>query len=129
MKNGEVLNLYQTIQGLIQDKDLRFNIQVGYALLKNKAILEDEAKIIYEARHNIIEQYGKIEDGVYKVPQEKIDEANLKIQELMEIENEIGEKLKIISFDQIEENLRLDQIEGLMPILNESIITGPPILV
>ena len=46
----------------------------------------------------------------------------------MEIENEIGEKLKRISFDQIEENLRLDQIEGLMPILNEPLTTSPPIL-
>lgn len=129
MKNGEVLNLYQTICELIQDKNLKFNIQTGYALLKDKAILEDEAKIIYEARHQILKNYGKIEDGVYKVPQEKIDEANLKIQELMNIESGIEEKLRKISFNQINENLRLEQIEGLMPILNESIITGPPILV
>ena len=129
MKNGEILNLYQTICELIQDKNLKFNIQTGYALLKDKAILEDEAKIIYEARHQILKNYGKIEDGVYKVPQEKIDEANLKIQELMNIESGIEEKLRKISFNQINENLRLEQIEGLMPILNESIITGPPILV
>lgn len=128
MKNGDVLNLYQTIQELVQDRNLKFNIQVGYTLLKNKAILENEAKIIYEARCQILEEYGQLEGNVYKIPSEKIDEANLKIQELMEIENEIGEKLKIISFDQIEENLRLDQIEGLMPILNEPLTTSPPIL-
>lgn len=131
MKNGEVLSLYETLVELSKNKDLKLKVKIGYALAKNKSVLQEQARIIDDLRRNLIIEYGhRQEDGNYIIPKDKIDEVNLKINELMEIDSGIDEvKILKIPIDEIEEeSLSLEQIEGLMPILLIPIMTGPPII-
>jgi len=89
MKNGEILTLYETLNRLTENKDLKFNVSVGYILAKNKAKIKQEALIIYDLRRQIILEHGTIENSDIIVPKEYVNEVNQKINELMNIENDI----------------------------------------
>ena len=127
MKNGEVLELYETLQRISQNKDLKFNVKLGYAMAKNKEKLRQEATIIYNLRRDIIMEHGRVEGKDIVVPNEYIDEVNKKVNDLMEIENDVEIILvPIDAFDELE--LNMEDIEGLMRMVEPFIITGPPIL-
>ena len=127
MKNGDVLELYETLQRISQNKDLVFNVKLGYAMAKNKEKLRQEATIIYNLRRDIIMEHGRVEGKDIVVPNEYIDEVNKKVNDLMEIENDVEIILvPIDAFDELE--LNMEDIEGLMRMVEPFIITGPPIL-
>ena len=89
MKNGEVLELYETLQRISQNKDLKFSVALGYMMAKNKERLRQEAVIIYGLRRDIIMEYGRIDGKDIIVPNEYVDEVNKKVNDLMEIENDV----------------------------------------
>lgn len=125
MKNGEILTLYETLKRLTENKELKFNVMAGYILAKDKEILRQEAAIIYKMRQDIIMEHGKFEGKDIIVPTEYIDEVNQKINELMNIENNI--KLKELPVDLIENlNLNLEDIEGLSILIQPFIISNLP---
>ena len=127
MKNGEVLELYETLQRISQNKDLRFNVKLGYAMAKNKEKLRQEAAIIYNLRRDIIMEHGRIDGKDIVVPNEYVDEVNKKVNDLMEIENDVEIILvPINAFDELE--LNMEDIEGLMRMVYPFEFTGPPIL-
>jgi len=127
MKNGEILNMYETLVHITDDPTQKFNIKVSYIFAKNKEKLRPEAMLIYHARQQILLDYGtKDEDGTIIVQKENIEAVNSKINELMEIDSNIQIDLLCIS-DLEGYELRVDQVEALMPMLYEPIVTGPPI--
>ena len=127
MKNGEILTLYETLNRLTANKDLKFSIPVGYILAKNKVKLRDEATIIYDMRKKIILEHGTPDGKDILVPKEYVDDVNQKIDELMNIENDI--QLQQIPIDLIEQyELNMEDIEGLMTIIQPFEFTGPPII-
>lgn len=127
MKNGEVLELYETLQRISQNKDLKFNVKLGYAMAKNKEKLRQEAAIIYNLRRDIIMEHGKIDGKDIVVPNEYVDEVNKKVNDLMDIENDVEIILvPIDAFDDLE--LNMEDIEGLMKMVQPFGFTGPPIL-
>ena len=129
MKNGEVLELYETLQRISQNKDLKFNVKLGYAMAKNKEKLRQEAAIIYNLRRDIIMEHGKIDGKDIIVPNEYVDEVNKKVNDLMEIENDVEIILvPIDAFDDLE--LNMEDIEGLMKMvfIEPLIQTGLPII-
>ena len=113
MKNGEILELYETLQRISSNRELKFNVALGYAMAKNKERLRQEAAIIYGLRRDIIMEHGRIDGKDIVVPNEYVDEVNKKVNELMEIESDVGLILVPIDlFDGIE--LNMEDIEGLM---------------
>lgn len=127
MKNGEVLELYETLQRISQNKDLKFNVKLGYAMAKNKEKLRQEAVIIYNLRRDIIMEHGRIDDKDIIVPKEYVDEVNKKVNDLMDIENDVEIiQVPIDVFDNLE--LNMEDIEGLMRMVQPFGFTGPPIL-
>lgn len=126
MKNGEILKLYETLQRISENKDLKFNVKTGYILARNKEKLRQEAIIIYDERRKIIMEHGRVEGKEIIVPNEYIEEVNKKINELMEIENDVEvTKVPINLFDNIE--LNMEDIEGLSGIIQSFGFTGSPI--
>lgn len=126
MKNGEVLSLYETLDRLSKDYELKFNVRVGYIMARNKERLRQEAIIIYDQRRRIIMEYGTIDGNEITVPKEKIDEVNSKIDQLMEIENQV--MVDLVAPDDFDENmLSIADIEGLMPMIKQVAFTGPTI--
>lgn len=127
MKNGEVLELYETLQRISQNKDLKFNVKLGYAMAKNKEKLRQEAAIIYNLRRDIIMEHGRVEGKDIVVPNEYVDEVNKKVNDLMEIENDV--EIILVPIDAFEDlELNMEDIEGLMRMVQPFIITEPPIL-
>ena len=126
MKNGEILNLYEALTQLTEQK---FNVKVSYLFAKNKQVLKSDAQLIYETRQKILLEYGTVEEnGDIIIPREKIDEVNQKINELMEVETHIGiDKIPLSWLDNYE--LSIDCIEALMPMLLGPVYTSEPILV
>lgn len=127
MKNGEVLNLYETLERLSKNYELKFNVRVGYIMARNKEKLRQEAIIIYDQRRKIIMEHGTLDkDNNIIVDKQYIDETNQKINELMEIENPI--KIDLVPPDEFENNMmNLTDIEGLIPMIMPFMFTGPAI--
>lgn len=127
MKNGEVLELYETLQRISQNKELKFSVALGYVMAKNKEKLRQEAVIIYNLRRDIIMEHGKIDGKDIVVPNEYVDEVNKKVNDLMEIENDVGIiQVPVDAFENIE--LNMEDIEGLMKMVQPFGFTGPSIL-
>ena len=126
MKNGEVLELYETLQRISQNKDLRFNVKLGYAMAKNKEKLRQEAAIIYNLRRDIIMEHGRIDGKDIVVPNEYVDEVNKKVNDLMDIENDV--EIILVPIDAFEDlELNMKDIEGLMRMVQPFGFTGLPI--
>ena len=126
MKNGEVLELYETLERIKQNKELKFNVKLGYAITKNKEILRKEAQIIYDMRREILLEHGTIEGTDIIVPKEFARETNQKINDLMEIENNVN--IILVPLEAFEEmELNIEDIEGLIGMIQPMKFTGPPI--
>ena len=127
MKNGEVIELYETLQRLCQDDSLKLSVPVGYIFARNKEKLRQEAVVIYNERRKIIMEHGKLEGQDIIVPKEYLDDVNKKIEQLMELENDV--LVQQIPIDLLEHyEFGIKDIEGLMPIIMPFEFTGPPII-
>ena len=128
MKNGEVLELYETLQRISQNKELKFNVALGYAMAKNKEKLRQEATIIYGLRRDIIMEHGRIDGKDIVVSNEYIDETNKKINDLMDIENDV--KIILVPIDVFDDlELNMEDIEGLMKMVQPFEFTGTSTLI
>lgn len=129
MTNGEVLNLFETLERISRNKDLKFKVGVGFLMAKNREILRPEAKIIYQLRQDIINEYATQQDnGDLLVPKLKIDEVNNKINELMGLQNDVRIwQISIEEFDGEGIELGLEDFNGLMHMLYIPEYTGKPI--
>jgi hypothetical protein len=67
----------------------------------------------------IIQEYAiSDKEGKIKVPEDKIDEANEKLQEILDMEeNDVN--IQKININDIQESLPMDILTGLMPMLIE----------
>jgi hypothetical protein len=87
-------------------------VKLGYVMAKNKEKLRQEATIIYGLRRDIIMEHGKVEGKDIVVPNEYVDEVNKKVNDLMDIENDVEIILAPIdAFEDLE--LNMEDIEGL----------------
>ena len=112
LKNADILILYETLGRLMENKELKFNITVGYLMAKNKAVLEPLVEVIYNMRRNILLEYGSQDGLEIQVPTESIAEVNQKITELMSVENNI--EIIQIPIQLLEKNeLNFEDIVGL----------------
>ena len=126
MTNGELLRLYETLDKLIQNHDYKFTVRIGYLLAKNRAAIRDDAAMIYTARQNIMLENGELKDnGDIIIPGDKVQEVQKQVDELMKID--VNVVISPINIDEFNESLPLEEIEGLMPILEEPLMTGPAI--
>lgn len=116
MKNGDVLRAYETLVKIANDPSLKFNIKVNYLFAKNKEKLRPEAMLIRRTRQDLLLEYGYLnEDKDIVIAQDKVEEVNQKINELMEMENSLI--LDEIPLEWLEEyDLGLDDVESLMPM-------------
>lgn len=118
--------MYETLTRIGNDPDLKFSVALGYTMAKNKEKLRQEAVIIYQMRRDIILEHGEPDGKDIVVPNEYVDEVNRKIDELMEIENDVQiMQVPVDLFDTIE--LNMEDIEGLSGMIQPFDFTGPSI--
>lgn len=127
MKNGDIITAYETLERLSENKELKFDVAVGYLLAKNKERLRQEATLIYKMRRDIVLEHGQSDGKNIIVPSEYLDEVNEKIEELMNIENDI--ELIQIPIERLEHyELNIEDIDGIKEMIMPFTFTGPAIL-
>lgn len=89
LKNADVLILYETLCRLMENKELKFNVKVGYFMAKNKAALESIANVVYDMRRELVMNYGTTDGDEIQIPKESMEELNSKVEELLNVENEV----------------------------------------
>lgn len=128
MTNEELLRLYETLNRITNNKEMTFDIKLGYYFAKNKAAIRDEAILLYNTRQELMLKYGELqENGDIIIKKDLVDVVQAKLDEIMKIETNVQvTPILITDFDKLQ--LSLEDIEGLMPILEEPWMTGPPII-
>lgn len=91
MTNGEIYQLATKLNNAgFDDNRIYIPAAVNFAIQKNKMALMNIAEDVEKGRMAIIEHYSseKTEEG-YNIPQEKVQEANDELKDLLDIEQEI----------------------------------------
>lgn len=127
MKNRDILKLYETLNRLMMDSDKKFSVRLGFMLMKNRALIESDAKLIMEMRNKLLRQYGELqENGDIVIAKDKVDEIQKKLDDLMDIDVDmVLAQVPIEEFEEIE--LPLDDINGLSPLIMDFMYTSGPI--
>ena len=116
MKNGEVIELYEALKRISENKDLKFNVKLAYIMAKNKEKLRQEAVLIYDMRRKIVMEHGQVDGQDIIIPKEYVDEVNKKINELMDVENDV-EIIQVPTSAFGDQELNLEDMEGLMNMI------------
>ena len=87
MKNKDIIKLYE---GLSEISQVKFKPKTTFILTKDWMQLEPLYKLVIDCQRQIWEQFGnKLDDGSITIPNERVNEANKAMEELMEVDNEI----------------------------------------
>jgi hypothetical protein len=115
MTNNEIYKLALDLTNAkFEESNIYIPAAVNFAIQKNKSALMDIAEVIEKGRMNIIQHYGELnEEGSFVVPEDKIDEANNELKDLLEIEQEI--KLYYCDIEALNNvQLTYSQMEAIM---------------
>ena len=129
MTNKEILKLNETLNRLMMNRDLKFNVRVGYLFAKNRALIQQDVQLIGDIRQKILREFGTVQDnGDIVVPKESFKVVQDKLDDLMNVEIELPlVQIPVDEFEEIE--LPLEDIDGLKPIIMdfEILLTSEPI--
>ena len=119
LTNGEIYNLAMCLSNSFVDNELYLPAAVNYSIQKNKTIISELVQEIEQHRINIIHHYGEIlEDGNIRVPENKVDDANKEINDLLSIEQEI--KIYTFKIEEIADvQLTSAQMSSIMFMIEE----------
>lgn len=113
MKNKDILKMFE---GLNQISQIKFKPKTSYILAKDKIILEPYYQTIIKCQQDIWESFGEKTNEGFRIPNEKIEEANNAMKELMEVENNIV--LDGVSIDDFgDEVIDMETLEKIIDII------------
>lgn len=116
MTNNEIYSYAVALNEAFANGDQRLPIKVNFYLQKNKNTLVTLAQDIEESRMDIVSSFGALtEDGAsYKIPADKINEAQKEIEDLLALEQEV--EIYKVNIDNLPEDLSLTtaQMEAIM---------------
>lgn len=119
MKNEDILNLYEGLKEISQNKDLKFDIKTSFILAKNKHVLQPIYDAIIDTRQRIIEKYGELtENNEWRVPNKNIPAFYKEWREFMNMDSFVsleGISLKDIQSEKIDVGL----MEKLLPLIDK----------
>ena len=119
LTNDEIYFINKQLNKTFEDSQQYLPAKVNFYIQKNKKKIAELAQEIEIARAEIIKNFGEQkEDQKYYIPQDKIQEAQQELFDLLNIQQEI--EVFTISLDDIE-NLQftLPQMEALMFMIEE----------
>ena len=119
LTNDEIYFINKQLNKTFEDSQQYLPAKVNFYIQKNKKKIAELAQEIEIARAEIIKNFGEQkEDQKYYIPQDKIQEAQQELLDLLNIQQEI--EVFTISLNDIE-NLQftLPQMEALMFMIEE----------
>lgn len=119
LTNNDIYFINEQFNKVFEQSQQYLPAKVNFYIQKNKKKIADLAQEIEIARAQIIKNFGEQkEDQKYYVPQDKIQEAQQELLDLLDIQQEI--EVFTISLDDIENlHFTLPQMEALMFMIEE----------
>ena len=119
LTNNEVYSINEQFNKIFEQSQQYLPAKVNFYIQKNKKRIAELAQEIEIARAEIIKNFGEQkEDQKYYIPQDKIQEAQQELFDLLNIQQEI--EVFTISLDDIENlHFTLPQMEALMFMIEE----------
>lgn len=113
LNNGQIYNYAIQLNKVFGDEQLVLPVKPNFYIQKNKKILTELGTEIEVERTKLIESYEV--DG--KIPTDKMNEVTKKIQELVDIEQEVN--IYTIDIDDLgTTSLTTGQMEALLFMIN-----------
>ena len=119
LTNNDIYFINEQFNKIFENSQQYLPAKVNFYIQKNKKKIAELAQEIEIARAEIIKNFGEQkEDGKYYIPQDKIQEAQQELLDLLNIQQEI--EVFTISLDDIENlHFTLPQMEALMFMIEE----------
>ena len=119
LTNNEVYSINEQFNKIFENSQQYLPAKVNFYIQKNKKKIAELAQEIEIARAEIIKNFGEQkEDQKYYIPQDKIQEAQQELLDLLNIQQEI--EVFTIALDDIENlHFTLPQMEALMFMIEE----------
>ena len=120
MTNLEIYSIAQAYNKAFEEFNEYLPVKVNFFMQKNKNALMTAAQDIDNARMEIIQRYGSLNETgeAYIVPPESMDAANKELSDLFSIEQNITvNKIDLSAFDNIK--LTTDQVQAIMFMIDE----------
>lgn len=120
MSNLEIYSTAQSFNKAFENFNEYLPVKINFFMQKNKNTIVSLAQDIDNARMEIIQTYGKLNDegDAYIVPPESIDIANKELADLFSIEQEVNiNKISLSAFDEIK--FTTDQVQAIMFMIDE----------
>ncbi len=119
LTNNEVYSINEQFNKIFEQSQQYLPAKVNFYIQKNKKKIAELAQEIEIARAEIIKNFGEQkEDQKYYIPQDKIQEAQQELLDLLNIQQEI--EVFTISLNDIENlHFTLPQMEALMFMIEE----------
>ena len=118
LTNNEIYSLYEGLNKIVQNKELKIPVKTSFYILKNIKELQNAYESLMDLRKEIILKYADQDGENYTIPAEKIEAANMELTDLLIIENEVNiAKIKLSDIESLE--IDLEDIGSIMMIIEE----------
>lgn len=120
LTNSQIYNYATDLMNNFSDKSLKLPVKINFYLQKNQLELLTLAQDIEQQRFNIIQDSGILDEETqnYIVPDENIEDATKKINELFNLTQDVKiYKVKLEDFGDI--NFTSDQMKALLFMIEE----------
>ena len=119
LTNNDIYSINEQLNKVFEDSQQYLPAKVNFYIQKNKKKIAELAQEIEISRAEIIKNFGEQkEDQKYYIPQDKIQEAQQELFDLLNIQQEI--EVFTISLDDIENlHFTFPQMEALMFMIEE----------
>lgn len=119
LTNEQIINIYEGIKHLREAGQQQLPTLLVYSLIKDLKLLEPLVEVVITARDEILQAYGnENEEGTVIIPQEKIAEAQVELDRLSKIENEISNLDRIPLSSIATLTLSFDDLYLIYPVID-----------
>lgn len=115
MKLIQVVNARKALMEALSGQKLSFSL--SYKIAKFMEFTDEDNKFFAENFRKTAEEHGTIDGDTYKIPTDKIDEFNKKIEELGNTEVDV--RLEFTEADFSALNVTVEQATYLMPLIDK----------
>ena len=116
LTNEQIVDLYEGLSKISEDKELKFKATLSFALAKNRNLLKPVYDSIMEARQRLIEKYGERNDEGWLIPNDRIESFRHEFEALMFTKTyATTEEIVIEAFS--DERIGTELMEKLLPII------------
>lgn len=113
----QIIGLYECLKTL---KDAKLNIKTSLKIIRNIRNLEQEVHDFEQAKNQIIQKYGVVntEENTITVPENKIAEAQVELNEI--VQQEVDVNILLFTIDELDSlELSLEQVNALFDFIEQ----------